>query len=34
MNPVQAQSNRYADAAALFHALVRWRWNRGDLAKN
>jgi outer membrane protein TolC len=28
---VQAQANRYADTAALFHALGGW-WNRADVA--
>jgi outer membrane protein TolC len=34
INLVQAQANRYADAAALFQALgVGW-WNRTDVPKN
>ena len=34
MNLVQAQSNRYADTAALFQALGGGWWNRPDLPKN
>jgi NodT family efflux transporter outer membrane factor (OMF) lipoprotein len=34
INLVQAQSNRYADTAALFHALGGGWWNRADFAKN
>ena len=33
INLVQAQANRYADTAALFHALGGGWWNRGDLAR-
>jgi NodT family efflux transporter outer membrane factor (OMF) lipoprotein len=33
INLVQAQANRYADTAALFHALGGGWWNRSDLAK-
>jgi outer membrane protein TolC len=33
INLAQAQANRYADTAALFHALGGGWWNRGDLAK-
>ncbi|HSS18400.1 MAG TPA: efflux transporter outer membrane subunit [Candidatus Dormibacteraeota bacterium] len=32
INLVQAQANRYADTAALFHALGGGWWNRADLA--
>jgi hypothetical protein len=34
INLVQAQSNRYADTAALFQALGGGWWNRTDIAKN
>jgi NodT family efflux transporter outer membrane factor (OMF) lipoprotein len=34
INLVQAQSNRYADTAALFQALGGGWWNRADLPKN
>jgi NodT family efflux transporter outer membrane factor (OMF) lipoprotein len=34
INVVQAQSNRYADTAALFQALGGGWWNRSDLPKN
>lgn len=34
LNLVQAQSNRYADTAALFQALGGGWWNRADLPKN
>ncbi len=34
LSQVQAQSNRYADTAALFQALGGGWWNRADLAKN
>ncbi|MGA8595194.1 MAG: efflux transporter outer membrane subunit [Bryobacteraceae bacterium] len=34
LNLVQAQSNRYADTAALFQALGGGWWNREDLPKN
>jgi NodT family efflux transporter outer membrane factor (OMF) lipoprotein len=34
MNLVQAQSNRYADTAALLHSLGGGWWNRADLAQN
>jgi NodT family efflux transporter outer membrane factor (OMF) lipoprotein len=34
LNLVQAQSNRYADTAALFQALGGGWWNRSDLPKN
>jgi NodT family efflux transporter outer membrane factor (OMF) lipoprotein len=34
LNVVQAQSNRYADTAALFQALGGGWWNRPDLPKN
>jgi outer membrane protein TolC len=34
MNLVQAQSNRYADTAALFQALGGGWWNRADIPKN
>jgi NodT family efflux transporter outer membrane factor (OMF) lipoprotein len=34
LNLVQAQSNRYADTAALFQALGGGWWNRQDLPKN
>jgi NodT family efflux transporter outer membrane factor (OMF) lipoprotein len=34
LNVVQAQSNRYADTAALFQALGGGWWNRSDLPKN
>jgi len=34
INVVQAQSNRYADTAALFQALGGGWWHRADLAKN
>ena len=34
INLVQAQSNRYADTAALFQALGGGWWNRPDLPKN
>ena len=34
LNLVQAQSNRYADTAALFQALGGGWWNRPDLPKN
>jgi outer membrane protein TolC len=34
INLVQAQSNRYADTAALFQALGGGWWNRSDLPKN
>ena len=33
MNLVQAQANRYADAAALFQALGGGWWNRNDIPK-
>jgi outer membrane protein TolC len=33
INLVQAQSNRYADTAALFQALGGGWWNRADLPK-
>jgi NodT family efflux transporter outer membrane factor (OMF) lipoprotein len=33
LNLVQAQSNRYADTAALFQALGGGWWNRADLSK-
>jgi outer membrane protein TolC len=33
MNLVQAQSNRYADTAALFQALGGGWWNRSDVPK-
>lgn len=33
MNLVQAQTNRYADAAALFQALGGGWWNRNDIPK-
>ena len=34
INLVQAQSNRYADTAALFQALGGGWWNRTDIPKN
>jgi NodT family efflux transporter outer membrane factor (OMF) lipoprotein len=34
LNLVQAEANRYADTAALLHALGGGWWNRADLAKN
>jgi outer membrane protein TolC len=34
MNLVQAQTNRYADTAALFQALGGGLWNRGDIPRN
>lgn len=34
INLVQAQSNRYADTAALFQALGGGWWNRVDIPKN
>jgi outer membrane protein TolC len=34
INLVQAQSNRYADTAALFQALGGGWWNRADLPKS
>jgi outer membrane protein TolC len=34
LNVVQAQSNRFADTAALFQALGGGWWNRPDLPKN
>jgi len=34
MNLVQAQTNRYADTAALFQALGGGWWNRGDIPRN
>jgi outer membrane protein TolC len=34
ISQVQAQSNRYADTAALFQALGGGWWNRPDLPKN
>lgn len=34
INRVQAQANRYADTAALFHALGGGWWNRAEFAKN
>jgi NodT family efflux transporter outer membrane factor (OMF) lipoprotein len=34
LNLVQAQTNRYADTAALFQALGGGWWNRADIAKN
>src|ERR1700693_791676 len=34
INLAQAQSNRYADTAALFQALGGGWWNRGDIPKN
>jgi outer membrane protein TolC len=34
INLVQAQSNRYADTAALFQALGGGWWNRNDIPKN
>ncbi len=34
INLVQAQSNRYADAAALFLALGGGWWNRPDIPKS
>jgi NodT family efflux transporter outer membrane factor (OMF) lipoprotein len=34
INLVQAQANRYADAAALFQALGGGWWNHADLSKN
>ncbi len=34
MNLVQAQSNRYADTAALFQALGGGWWNRADIPKS
>jgi len=34
LNLVQAQSNRYADTAALFQALGGGWWNRADVPKN
>ena len=34
INLVQAQSNRYADTAALFQALGGGWWNRPDLPKS
>ena len=34
LSQVQAQSNRYADSAALFQALGGGWWNRPDLPKN
>ena len=34
MNLVQAQANRYADAAALFQALGGGWWNRNDIPKS
>ena len=33
LNLVQAQSNRYADTAALFQALGGGWWNRADIPK-
>ena len=33
LNLVQAQSNRYADTAALFQALGGGWWNRPDVPK-
>jgi outer membrane protein TolC len=34
LNLVQAQSNCYADTAALFRALGGGWWNRADVPKN
>jgi NodT family efflux transporter outer membrane factor (OMF) lipoprotein len=34
INLIQAQANRYADTAALFHSLGGGWWNRADLAQN
>ena len=34
LNVVQAESNRYTDAAALFQALGGGWWNRPDVPKN
>jgi NodT family efflux transporter outer membrane factor (OMF) lipoprotein len=34
INLVQAQANRFADTAALFHALGGGWWDRADLAEN
>ena len=34
INLVQAQSNRYADTAALFQALGGGWWNRPDMPKS
>lgn len=34
INLVQAQSNRYADTAALYQALGGGWWNRPDVPKN
>jgi outer membrane protein TolC len=34
INLVQAQSNRYADTAALFQALGGGWWNRSDVPKS
>jgi outer membrane protein TolC len=34
INLVQAQSNRYADTAALFQALGGGWWNRADVPKS
>jgi outer membrane protein TolC len=34
INLVQAQSNRYADTAALFQALGGGWWNRRDILKS
>ena len=34
INLVQAQSNRYADTAALFQALGGGWWNRADIPKS
>jgi outer membrane protein TolC len=34
INLVQAQSNRYADTAALFQALGGGWWNRTDIPKS
>ena len=34
MNLVQAQTNRYADTAALFQALGGGWWNRTDIPRN
>ena len=34
INLIQAQANRYADTAALFHSLGGGWWNRAELARN
>ena len=34
INLVQAQSNRYADSAALFQALGGGWWNRAEIPKS